>query len=182
MSRFSRFTNRHSSWTKCGPACQVATCSLIRRSPGLGPYNRHRGYHYGTDGAGCFILGNRHIVQLLGGTLVLVRRDGDLFGEDFIVHELTHARQRMLEKQHGWTRKRGDHRDKGWYAAVAEACRKYLGVEFPESSWPTGPRPRKGTNPLTEVEATHWPRIFRDLAARNDPRLPKCTTTHVRAA
>ena len=85
------------------------------------------------------------------------------------------ARQAQLEAQHGWTRKRGDHRDTGWYAAIAEACPNYLGVEFPRSSWPTGPRPKKGTNPLTEVEATHWPRSFRDLAAADDPRLPKCT-------
>ena len=83
----------------------------------LGPYNRHHGYHYGRDGEGTFILGNRHVVKLRSGTLVLVQAPGAermLQGvEDFIVHELTHARQAQLEAQFGWTRKRGDHRDKG---------------------------------------------------------------------
>ena len=137
----------------------------------LGPYNRHAGYHYGRGDRGTFILGNRHIVELQGGTVVLVQGPA----EDFIVHELTHARQAQLEAQHGWGRKRGDHRDKGWYAAIAEACPNYLGVEFPSSSWPTGPRPKKGTNPLSEVQATYWPETFRDLAMVDDPRLPKCT-------
>ena len=92
---------------------------------------------------------------------------------DFIVHELTHERQGQLLQQHGWKKTRGDHRDRGWYRAISEACPKYLGVEFPEASWPTGPRPRKGTNPLTEVEVTHWPNSMRELAMANDPRLPK---------
>jgi hypothetical protein len=147
----------------------------------LGPYNRHTGYHYGRD-SGTFVLANRHIVKLQGGTLVLVQDGaGHLLRrvEDFIVHELTHARQAQLEAQHGWTRKRGDHRDKGWYAAIAEACPNYLGVEFPLSSWPKGPRPKKGTNPLTEVEGTHWPGSFRELAMMDDPRLPKCTSAIV---
>ena len=39
----------------------------------LGPYNRHAGYHYGPEGSGAFILGNRHIVQFKDGTLVLKR-------------------------------------------------------------------------------------------------------------
>jgi hypothetical protein len=39
----------------------------------LGPYNRHAGYHYGVD-QGAFILGNRHIVRLENGTLVLTKR------------------------------------------------------------------------------------------------------------
>jgi hypothetical protein len=138
----------------------------------LGPYNRHIGYHYG-GGDGAFILGNRHIVRLAGGTLVRVQRDQPRFAEDFIVHELTHARQAQLLAEHGWGKTRGDHRDPGWYAAIAEACPKYLGVEFPRSSWPTGPRTRKGT--LTEVQACHWPESFRTLAERSDPRLPKCT-------
>src|SRR6516165_1619411 len=42
----------------------------------LGPYNRHTGYNYGRD-SGTFILGNRHIVKLKGGTLVLVQDQAD---------------------------------------------------------------------------------------------------------
>ena len=121
------------------------------------------------------ILGNRHVVRLNHGTLTLVQ-DGHWLNDDFIVHELTHVRQAQLLRQHGadkdWKRKRGGvHRDRGWYAAIAEACPKYLGVDFPQSSWPTGPRTRKGT--LTEVEATHWPETFRALIQAGDPRLPK---------
>ena len=54
----------------------------------LGPYNRHAGYHYGVE-QGAFILGNRHIVVLKEGTLVLAERAKDFVGgfEDFIVHE-----------------------------------------------------------------------------------------------
>jgi hypothetical protein len=37
----------------------------------LGPYNRHTGYHYGANDDGTFILGNRHIVGLKDGTLML---------------------------------------------------------------------------------------------------------------
>jgi hypothetical protein len=141
----------------------------------LGPYNRHAGYQYRHDGEGVFILGNRHIVRLNHGTLTLVQ-PGDWLSDDFIVHELTHARQAQLLREHSadkdWKRKRGGfHRDRGWYAAIAEACPKYLGVEFPQSSWPTGPRTRQGT--LTEVEATHWPETFRALMQAGDPRLPK---------
>jgi hypothetical protein len=137
----------------------------------LGPYNRHAGYHYGRD-EGIFILGNRHIVGLRHGTLVLKQESQGFLNafEDFIVHELTHARQRQLLRAHPkWRGTRGAHRDLGWYAAIAEACPRYLAVSFPRSSWPTGPRTRKGT--LTEVEATHWPASFRML--RDDPRLPK---------
>jgi hypothetical protein len=54
--------------------------------------------------------------------------------EDFIVHELTHARQAQLLREHGWEMKRGAHRDLGWYTAVAEACPRYLGVEMPRSA------------------------------------------------
>jgi hypothetical protein len=108
----------------------------------LGPYNRHVGYQYGRDGEGVFILGNRHVVRLNHGTLTLVQ-DSHWLSGDFIVHELTHVRQAQLLREHGsdkdWKRKRGGvHRDRGWYAAIAEACPKYLGVEFPQSSWPTG--------------------------------------------
>jgi hypothetical protein len=59
----------------------------------LGPYNRHAGYQYGHDGEGVFILGNRHIARLNHGTLTLVQ-PGDWLSDDFLVHELTHARQR----------------------------------------------------------------------------------------
>lgn len=134
----------------------------------LGPYNRHAGYHY--DGGGAFILGNRHIVELSGGALVLKSGAASLLDEDFIVHELTHARQRQLLRQYGWKMKRGAHRDLGWYTAVAEACPRYLGVEMPRSSWPTGPRTRAGT--LTEVDLTHWPGSLRALAEAGDQRLP----------
>jgi hypothetical protein len=141
----------------------------------LGPYNRHAGYHYGGDGDGAFILGNRNIVRLKGGTLVLTPRGVGLLSgfEDFIIHELTHARQSQLLRDNGWSRTRGTHRDLGWYTAIAEACPRYLGVECPRSSWPTGPRPRKGSNTLTEVQMTHWPTLLRLLADENDPRLPK---------
>jgi hypothetical protein len=144
----------------------------------LGPYNQHTGYHYGGD-QGTFILGNRHIVRLHGGSLVLATEAQGFVAkfEDFIVHELTHARQAQLLHQHRddhdprWKLKRGAHRDLGWYTAVAEACPRYLGVELPQSSWPTGPRTREGT--LTEVDMTHWPGSLRALASVNDPRLPK---------
>jgi hypothetical protein len=102
---------------------------------------------------------------------------------DFIVHELTHHRQHQLEAEHkgdpAWVRKRDDsHRNRGWYQAISEAAPKYLGVEFPQSSWPTGPRPHKKGDPtLTEVEAGHWPTMFHYLVAEEDPRLPKCTRT-----
>ena len=144
----------------------------------LGPYNRHMGYHSGKgEGEGTFILGNRHIVRLEAGTLRLNSRPDEKFFskyEDFIVHELTHARQAQLLRQYGWKRTRGVHRDLGWYTAVAEACPRYLGVDMPRESWPTGPRTRKGT--LTEVDLTHWPPSLRTLAEANDPRLPKVSS------
>jgi hypothetical protein len=137
----------------------------------LGPYNRHAGYIHSADGA--FILGNRHIVRWAGGTLTLVQ-SGHWLSEDFIVHELTHARQAQLLREHageaGWEIKRpGAHRDRGWYAAVSEACPNYLELELPPCLWPTGPRTRPGT--LTEVEMTHWPQSIRALMAMDDPRL-----------
>jgi hypothetical protein len=141
----------------------------------LGPYNRHTGYCYGGEGQGAFILGNRHIVGLRGGTLILKQPAQSAVGgfEDFVVHELTHVRQVLLLRENGWKAKRGNHRNLGWYTAIAEACPRYLGVECPHASWPTGPRPRKGSNTLTEVEMTHWPESLRLLAMENDPRLPK---------
>jgi hypothetical protein len=141
----------------------------------LGPYNRHVGYHY-EAGQGAFILGNRHIVRLNGGTLVLAEQAEGFVGgfEDFIVHELTHGRQAQLLHEHPeWKVTRGVHRDLGWYTAIAEACPRYLGFELPRSLWPTGPRTRKGT--LTEVEMTHWPDSLRVLRMMDDPRLERCT-------
>jgi hypothetical protein len=151
----------------------------------LGPYNRHLGYCAGGEGQGAFILGNRHIVKLQRGTLVLVQNFDRC--EDFIVHELTHHRQNQLLAEHqsdeSWRSSRGgSHRDRGWYQAIAEACPKYLGVKFPRSSWPTGPRPKKGSNTLTEPQATHWPGTFRELIMMEDPRLPRCTPTVAPAA
>lgn len=52
----------------------------------------------------------------------------------------------------------------------AEAAPKYLGVTFPQTSWPTGARTRRGT--MTEVNMTHWPESLRRLAEAGDERLP----------
>jgi hypothetical protein len=139
----------------------------------LGPYNKSNGYHYG-DGDGTFILGNRNVVRLgRDGLELLGGGKGHQGWEDFIVHELTHARQIQLEKQHegekGWRRTRGVHRCRSWYTAVSEACPKYLGFELPPTLWPTGSRTRKGT--LTEVEMTHWPRSLRALWWGQDTRI-----------
>jgi hypothetical protein len=139
------------------------------------PDSSDAGYVYGRDGSG-FILGNRHIVKLQGGTLVLNDRAQHLMASvtEFIVHELTHMRQaQLLAENPEWEQTRGVHRDLGWYTAVAEACPRYLGVECPQSSWPTGPRMRKGANTLTEVDMTHWPGSLRELTHTGDPRLPK---------
>jgi hypothetical protein len=140
----------------------------------LGPYNRHVGYHYGPDDQGTFILGNRHIVELNKGTLVLKEQGEQLLGEDFIIHEMTHARQAQLLRQHGRPMTRGAHRDLGWYSAIAEAAPRYLGVEVPRHVWPRGPRSRRDQGRLTEVEMTHWPTSLRQLAREGDPRLPPC--------
>jgi hypothetical protein len=133
----------------------------------MGPYNRHGGY-YMDAGPQDFILGNRHQVEFdEAGDLVLTDAQGLT---DFIVHELTHARQAQVMKANGWTRKgRGTHRDKGWYTAIAEAAPKYLDVEVPKAAWPKGWRPRKGG--LTEPEMTHWPEAIRTLVEGSDPRL-----------
>jgi len=95
----------------------------------LGPYNRHAGYVYGKDGSG-FILGNRHIVELHDGTLVLKDRAHGFIASvtDFIVHELTHMRQaQLLAANPDWIQTRGVHRDRGWFTAIAEASPRYLG-------------------------------------------------------
>ena len=83
-----------------------------------------------------------------------------------VVHELTHTRQVLLLKAHGWPQPRGAHRDKGWFTAVSEAAPNYLSVELPASVWPTGSRTRKET--LTEVEMAHWPRSIRRLIEQQD--------------
>jgi hypothetical protein len=133
----------------------------------IGPYNRSTGYCYGK-GLGAFILGNRHIAEFWGGTIVLKPLDRV---EDFLIHELTHMRQAQVLREHPeWKSKRGAHRDRGWYTAISEACPRYLGFQCPPSSWPTGPRTRAGT--LTEVDMTHWPGSLRKLARTGDPRLP----------
>jgi hypothetical protein len=133
----------------------------------IGPYNGHTGYHFGNGSSTC-ILGNRHQCEFLDGELTI--RDGRAL-EDFLVHELTHARQAQLLRQHGWpsSRRPGSHRDKGWYTAIAEACPAYLKLQVPPALWPTGPRTRAGT--LTEPEMTHWPRSLRALVDAKDPRL-----------
>jgi hypothetical protein len=132
----------------------------------LSPYNRQTGYHCG-DGVTTFILANRHHCDFSSPTEIRIIDIGRF--EDFIIHELTHARQAQLMWQNGWSfGSRGVHRDLGWYTAVAEACPNYLGVQLPRSSWPTGPRTRKGT--LTEADMTYWPGSLRTLARRGDAR------------
>ena len=114
----------------------------------LGPYNRHSGYCAGGEGQAAFILGNRHIVALRRHTLALV---GSLeYCEDFIVHEMTHHRQQQLEAAHAcdpaWKRTaRGPHQCRGWYAAISEACPKYLGVGSHSGRGPPGRDRRKAT-------------------------------------
>lgn len=143
----------------------------------IGPYNRHYGYIYSSSFH--FILGNRHICGFDKDGVLVLRRDKWL-GEDFIVHELTHYRQDSLLAQHSWpqNRDRGVHRDCGWYAAIAEAAPRYLGVAFPERIWPKLKSVRKAKSVtkqqdptrLTEVEVTHWPDSFRNLIEEKDSR------------
>jgi hypothetical protein len=64
---------------------------------------------------------------------------------------------------------RGVHRDPGWFAAIAEAAPRYLGVSFQASAWP---KQTGGEDRLSEVEVTHWPAAFRPLIAAGDQRLP----------
>ena len=143
----------------------------------IGPYNRHAGYCASVGAAAAFILGNRHHCAFHHGDVVLAAPQRFT---DFIIHELTHARQRQLMQQHGWNSTKrpgaGAHRDQGWYAAIAEACPNYLGVELPERLWPTGSRTRRGT--LTEVEMCHWPRSIRALIEAKDPRLGAVMRAH----
>jgi len=133
----------------------------------MGPYNRHTGYHFGA-GEEAFILGNRHQCGFRGDELVL--KDPQGFA-DFVVHELTHARQAQVMQANGWSFKtRGVHRDKGWYTAISEAAPNYLGVAVPERVWPRGPRTKADVT-LTEVEMTHWPESIRGLVEAGDARL-----------
>jgi hypothetical protein len=98
--------------------------------------------------------------------------------EDTIVHELTHTRQKMLLGTHHIGGSRGKHRDLGWYQAVSEACPRYLGAEFPRSSWPRSKSVRVGKyvghqaieGTLDEPTLYRWPQAMRALVG--DPRLP----------
>jgi hypothetical protein len=153
---------------------EVLNIRVVLAPVELGPYNRHAGYCYGGEGKGALILGNRHVVTFNRGTLALIKpAESNLSGyENFIVHELTHIRQAQLLREHkgewGWSQTGGNvHRDKGWYAAIAEACPNYLGVELPESVWPK----RNNPDTLTEPEMSHWPASIRDLVEADDPRL-----------
>jgi hypothetical protein len=137
-------------------------------APGeMGPYNRHLGY---TVTEGAFIVANRKCCEIQKHSLVLM--DGF---EDLIVHELTHNRQTVILGTHEITGTRGTHRDRGWYAAITEACPRYLGVAFPESLWPNrksvreGKSVRKEVTPgrLDEPTVCHWP-----MAMRGHPLLP----------
>jgi hypothetical protein len=130
----------------------------------LGPYNKHAGYAQ----CGCgLILANRHHCDFSPEGEIIVKDPARIL--DFIVHELTHHRQDVLLKRHGWTQNRGSHRDRGWYTAIAEAAPRYLGVKFAEDIWPrrqsvrVNGTVRKQNDPLrlTEVEVTDWPDSFR---------------------
>jgi hypothetical protein len=137
-----------------------------------GGYNRHIGY--AASGVG-LILGNSHVSELDEESgIKLARSDdprfADQYVEDFIVHELTHFRQVALLKQYGWKqdRRRGSHRDQGWFKAISEASPRYLGVSFPETLWP---KRKSIAGRLTEVEACGWPHTFRELIGKHDARL-----------
>jgi hypothetical protein len=86
----------------------------------LGPYNRDAGYHYSPDEQSTFILGNRHVVRLGNGTLTLVQREQWL-SDDFIVHELTHARQAQLLLEHG--------SERGWQKNAAAPTATAAGTQ-----------------------------------------------------
>src|SRR4249919_3387816 len=106
-------------WAAClfAVPLEVLNIRVVLAPVELGPYNRHAGYHYGREDNGTFILGNRHIVELNTGSLVLKAPAESVVSsfEDFIVHELTHARQAQLLHEHqgedSWKVTRGAHRD-----------------------------------------------------------------------
>ncbi len=141
----------------------------------IGPYCRHSGYAKPSDGREerfDFILANRSYCDIApDGSIVFTTSAAAI--RDFVMHELTHLRQAYLLRTHGYKKAkgRGSHRDKAWYAAIAEAAPGYLGVSFPDAAWPVGQRVYERR--LDEVTATHWPRAFRPLIAANDQRLPK---------
>jgi hypothetical protein len=92
----------------------------------LGPYNRHAGYRYGPEGKGVFILVNRHVARLNHGTLTLVQ--DQWLSDDFIVHELTHARQAQLLREHG--------SEKGWKRKPAAFTATAAGIRnVPSVPW-----------------------------------------------
>jgi hypothetical protein len=136
----------------------------------MGGYNRHCAY---TNTEAGFICLNRHCCHFDHERIVL-----SAGGEDVIVHERTHTRQAMLLGTHHIGGSRGKHRDLGWYQAVSEACPKYLGAEFPGSSWPASKSVRRGKSvghqavegTLDEPTLTHWPQAMRPLVG--DPSLP----------
>jgi hypothetical protein len=140
----------------------------------LGPYNKHCGYSNTEAG---FILLNRKCCGFDRQHHQQIWLLPEV--EDVIVHELTHTRQAILLGTHHLGGSRGSHRDLGWYEAVAEACPRYLGCEFPRSSWPRAKSVRRGKSvghqavegTLDEPTVTHWPEAMRPLVG--DPRLPR---------
>src|SRR5215831_1109509 len=142
----------------------------------LGPYGRHAGYLYRPE-EGLFILGNRNIVEFDGVSLILkesARRADRHIGitsgnQDFIVHELTHARQAQLASTAGRANAANIATKAGTQPSL-KPVRAILASNCHPSIWPQGPRKKEGR--LTEVEMTHWPMYIRQLAKDKDPRLP----------
>jgi hypothetical protein len=144
-------------------------------APGeMGPYNRRCAYSNTEAG---LILLNRKCCYFDRQHHQHIMLEPGV--EDVIVHELTHTRQKILLGTHHIGGSRGKHRDLAWYEAVSEACPKYLGLEFPRSSWPHSKSVRRGKSighqavegTLDEPTVTHWPEAMRALAG--DPRLPR---------
>jgi hypothetical protein len=141
----------------------------------LGPYGKHSGYCAECDTGG-FILANRNhcIITRDGIALHNEGVHGDIYkrAEDFIVHELTHQRQRMLLRENKWkvNRSRGAHRDLGWFWAVAEGAKNYLGIEIKPEHFPIKKSVRmdgkvvKVHRPgaMTEPQMCHWPAGVRE--------------------
>jgi hypothetical protein len=143
----------------------------------LGPYNKHRGYTvtHRSAKAPRYIVANRHVAEFNDDGFIVPACDPqDLI--DFIVHEATHQRQQIILNRYGIRPNRGTHRDRAWYAAIAEAAPAYLGVTFPPERWPIqGNKRALEEGRLTEPEATLWPHTFRDLIAKGDERLERGT-------